>query len=253
MIVSTSRPSEKISSFSRGIAAHLLPPGDDLLAAFDRRRAVRTEAGPVGDPVRGMAQEGRRAEGIRQHDQQIAAIELVPVLQNLVGRVGQLLDRCCASAATTIGSSCALVPSGFEIGIHGEQHVAGAGEGRADAFLQRLDAPALPQEAMAAARAEIGNAQVRQCASAARPWPTSWPWRGHRARRARNGPSSFIAVRERNSLMMASAGISHMVVSVHVPGKSARTGHRLRDSSYSGSWKSASQARKSGSKICLRP
>ena len=39
-------------------------------------------------------------------------------------------------------------------------HVAGAGEGIADAFLQRLDAPALPQERVPAARAEVGDADV---------------------------------------------------------------------------------------------
>lgn len=51
---------------------------------------------------------------------------------------------------------------GFEIGIHGEQDVTRTGKGRPDAFLQRFDAPALPKEAVAAAGAEIGNAQARQ-------------------------------------------------------------------------------------------
>jgi hypothetical protein len=34
-----------------------------------------------------------------------------------------------------------------------------------------------------------------------------------------NGPSALSAERERNSLMMASAGISHIVVSFHEPWK----------------------------------
>ncbi len=59
-----------------------------------------------------------------------------------------------------IGAKC------FKIGIHGQKHIAGAGEGIADAFLQRFDAPALPQEGMAAARAEVGNLQPRQLAQA---------------------------------------------------------------------------------------
>ncbi len=50
----------------------------------------------------------------------------------------------------------------LKVGIHGEKDIARAGEGRADAFLQRLDAPALPQKTVAAAGAEIGNAQARQ-------------------------------------------------------------------------------------------
>ena len=48
----------------------------------------------------------------------------------------------------------------LEVVVHGEQDVGGAGEGVADAFLQRLDAPALPQERMAPPRAEIGDAEV---------------------------------------------------------------------------------------------
>ena len=50
----------------------------------------------------------------------------------------------------------------LEVVVHGQLDVGGAGKGVADAFLERLDAPALPQERVAAARAEIGNAQVGQ-------------------------------------------------------------------------------------------
>jgi hypothetical protein len=65
-----------------------------------------------------------------------------------------------ASAANTIGSSCALVPSAsrslsiasstFEVPVKASPMP----------FLQRLDAPALPQEAVPPARAEIGDAQI---------------------------------------------------------------------------------------------
>ena len=64
---------------------------------------------------------------------------------------------------------------------------------------------------------------------------------------------SFIAERERNSLMMASAGISHMDVYIHGPAKCSSYCPSCFLSSYSGSWKSCSQARNSGSKICARP
>jgi hypothetical protein len=58
------------------------------------------------------------------------------------------------------------------------------------------------------------------------------------------GPSALIAERERSSLMMASAGISHIVVSFHEPWKSSTYCPSRFDSSYSGSWKCESQARK---------
>ena len=217
--MSTSSPSEKISSFLLRVPALLAPPGDDLLAAFDRRGAVGTEAGPVGDPVRRVAQEGGGAEGVGQHDQQVAAIVALPVLQHLVGRLLQLLVAELASAASTIGSSCALVPS------------ASRSLSMASSTLEvPVKASPMPsfsasthqrchRKRMAPARAEVGNADVRAAPSAARSWPTSWPWRGHRAHRARTGPKALIAARERSSLMMASAGISHSVVYIHGPAK----------------------------------
>ncbi|OIQ64458.1 hypothetical protein GALL_539920 [mine drainage metagenome] len=54
----------------------------------------------------------------------------------------------------------------FQIVVHRQQDVRGAGEGRAEAFLDRLDAPALPQVAMTAARPEIGKTQAFQFAQA---------------------------------------------------------------------------------------
>ena len=63
-----------------------------------------------------------------------------------------------------------------------------------------------------------------------------------------------MAARERSSLMMASAGISHIMVSVHGPSKLRSNCPSLRRrSSYSGNWKRASHSRKAGSKICVRP
>ena len=62
------------------------PPRHDALAAFDWRGAVGAEAGPIRNPVRGIAQERRRPEGVRQDDQEIAAIVALPVLQHAIGR-----------------------------------------------------------------------------------------------------------------------------------------------------------------------
>ena len=143
------------------IAAHLLPPLDDLFPTFDRRRTVGTETRPVCHPFRRVAQESRRAEGIRQYDQQVAAIKPVPVLQNLIGCCSQLLIRL-RQRRDHHRQFMRVRADGFEIGIHGEQDVTRTGKGGPDAFLQRFDAPALPKEAVAATGAEIGNAQARQ-------------------------------------------------------------------------------------------
>src|SRR3954470_5804115 len=48
----------------------------------------------------------------------------------------------------------------LEIAVHGELDVAGAREGIPDALLQRLDAPALPEEAVPPASAKVGDANV---------------------------------------------------------------------------------------------
>ena len=55
-------------------------------------------------------------------------------------------------------------PDRLEIVVHRQEDVGGAGEGRSEAFLDGLDAPALPQEAMAPPRSEIGKPQAVQLA-----------------------------------------------------------------------------------------
>src|SRR6185312_1049759 len=72
------KPIRKDQQFFARVTAALLPPRDDFLPALDGRRAVGPEAGPVGHPVGRIAQEGCRAEGIGQNDQEIAAIILLP-------------------------------------------------------------------------------------------------------------------------------------------------------------------------------
>src|SRR6202166_3274120 len=52
----------------------------------------------------------------------------------------------------------------FQIVVHRQQDVGGAREGWSEALLDRLNAPALPQETMASPRAEIGKAQAVQLA-----------------------------------------------------------------------------------------
>ena len=51
---------------------------------------------------------------------------------------------------------------GLDVAAHGDQAVRGAGEAFAQALDHGLDRPVLPQEAVASARAEIGDQQVGQ-------------------------------------------------------------------------------------------
>ncbi len=140
------------------IAALFLPPADDLFAALDGRRAVGTEAGPVGDPVGGVAEERGGAEGVGQGDQQVAGIGVTPVVEHLIGRAAQFL----VAAGERRQHHRQFVGVGadrLEVAVHCQQHVRGAGEGAPQSFLERLDAPALPQEAVPPPRAEVGDHQ----------------------------------------------------------------------------------------------
>ena len=59
--------------------------------------------------------------------------------------------------------------------------------------------------------------------------------------------------RERSSISTASAGISHIIASGQEPSKVSSYWSPLRSSRYSGSWKSSSQAMKSGPNIQRLP
>jgi transaldolase len=57
-----------------------------FLAGLERRRAVGSKAGPVGNPFRRIAEEGLGAEGVGQGDQEVAAVSLAPLVENAVRR-----------------------------------------------------------------------------------------------------------------------------------------------------------------------
>ena len=108
----------------------------------------------------------RDAVGIGQNDAQIAVVVLLPVGQHLVGRLGQ--------RAVVVGERRIdhrqLVRVGadrLDLAPHRDQAIRGAEECGAKAFDHRLHAPVLPQEAMAAARAEVGDAETRRAVSSA--------------------------------------------------------------------------------------
>jgi|GEM_PF-5357657 len=98
---------------------------------------------------------------VGQYDQQVALVVLLPVAQHLVGRGGELLvavgkRRIDHRQLVRVGTD------GLNLAPHGDEAVGRAGEGVTQPLHHRLHAPVLPQEAMAAARAEIGNLQAGQ-------------------------------------------------------------------------------------------
>ena len=122
----------------------------------------------------------------------------------------------------------------FEIIVHRQQHVGGAGERRPRPSLTASTHQRCQRKLW---RRRVPKSESRSPASfrAARPWSTSWPWRGHRGRRAQTA-LSLVTWRERSSLRMARAGISHIVVWVQGPWKCSSYWPSTLRNSYSGSW-----------------
>ncbi len=156
-----SSASEKISSFSRGSAP--LSRHQRMMAspASIGGAEFGPEAGPAGEPVRRVAEEALRAERIRKHDQQIAAVIGPPFLKHPVGRrpelgvaVGQRRQH--HRQLVRVGADR------LEVRLHRQEHVAGADEALPEPLLHGLHAPSLPEKGMAPAGPEVGNPQVRQ-------------------------------------------------------------------------------------------
>ncbi len=77
-----------------------------------------------------------------------------PVLKHAIGRMQQLFVGLCERGLDH-RQFMRIGADRLEIRVHGEKHVGGTDEAIAKPFLQRLDAPALPQKAMPPPRAEI--------------------------------------------------------------------------------------------------
>src|SRR5450759_1911839 len=153
----------KNQQFLPGIAVLLLPPLDDFLACRDRRRTVGAKTGPVRHPFGRIPQERFGAEGVGKRDQKIAAIGMAPLIEDTVRRPAKFIIIICQRR----GDHRQFVGIGsdrFQIVVHRHQDIGGACEGRPQALLDGLDAPALPPEAMAAPRPDIGKAQAFQLA-----------------------------------------------------------------------------------------
>ena len=90
---------------------------------------------------------------------------MAPLIEDEVGRPAQrivIIGQCGCDHRQFVG----IGPDRFQIVVHCQKHVGGSGEGRPEALLDRLDAPALPQETMAPPRPEIGQPQAVQLAQA---------------------------------------------------------------------------------------
>jgi hypothetical protein len=79
--LSTSSPSEKITSFFVGSSPRL-PPADRRFRALGRIAAVDADAGPARQPVGRVLQEAFGAVGVGQDDAQVALVLLLPVGQH---------------------------------------------------------------------------------------------------------------------------------------------------------------------------
>jgi hypothetical protein len=85
-------------------------PCDIFVAGHIGILAVDALAGPIGGPVGRTFQKLRGAESVRQHDPDRAFVSLLPQFEHAVLRKLSEHSSSGASAARTMGISCALVP-----------------------------------------------------------------------------------------------------------------------------------------------
>ena len=151
--------SDRMTSFSLGVAAARRPPRDQLLGGGDRRLGIGSRAGPVRRPVRGGGEGSwwcrtcraaapascrRRASATPPARRRGARPQLV-IGAGLRGEHHRQLVRVGTDRLAARSSACLTL----EV----------PGEAVAQPLHQRGDAPALPQEAVAPPRAEITEPQ----------------------------------------------------------------------------------------------
>ena len=147
------------------VAAARVEPADVLVSGDDGVLGVDALAGPVGDPVGRALEELGGAEGVWQKDQQLAAVALLPKLQHAVLR-GVESGVVVGERGHGHGKLVRVGAHGFEVVLVGEEGVGGAGEAGAEGGAQGLDDVLLPEEAVAAAGAELGDADLGHGAQA---------------------------------------------------------------------------------------
>jgi hypothetical protein len=84
---------------------------------------------------------------------------LVPVRQHVIGGAGEVFVGL-GERGVDHGQFVGVGADGLQVAVLGDEAVGGAGEGVAQPLLHGLHGPVLPEEGMAAPRAEIGDAQA---------------------------------------------------------------------------------------------
>jgi hypothetical protein len=107
----------------------------------------------------GAFEEALGAVGVGQDDAQVAGMLLVPVGQHVIGRAGEVRVGL-GQRGVDHGQFVGVGADGLKVAVLGDEAVGGAGEGVAQPLLHGLHGPVLPEEGVAAAGAEIGDAQV---------------------------------------------------------------------------------------------
>ena len=141
------------------VLAPVLPPANGNLGRGGWVATVNADAGPAGQPIGGVFQETLGAEGVGQDDPQIAVMLFVPVCQNLIGGLGEFLIGV-GQGGIDHWQFMGIGANRLDVAAHGDLAVRGANELRPQPLLHGLHAPVLPQMAVAAARAEIGDFQA---------------------------------------------------------------------------------------------
>ena len=107
---STSSASEAMISLLAGSRPRALQPRDVFVPGDIGILAVDALAGPIGRPVRRAFQKLRGAEGVGQHDAQLAVVGSAATSRARDTAKPSAIRHPGASAASTMGISCALVP-----------------------------------------------------------------------------------------------------------------------------------------------
>ena len=116
-------------------------------------------------PIQARPQELGGAEGVRQHDEQLTLITLLPQLEDAVLGGAELLFVI-GECGQSHGQLVSVGADGFKIVLVGEVGVGAAGKARAEHVAHGIDDVLLPQEAVPATGAEVADAEAGNAAQA---------------------------------------------------------------------------------------
>lgn len=153
------QPVREDDELFRGVFATGLPPLDRGLGPFGGIARVDADARPLGEPIGGVVEKAFGPVGVGQDDAEVAVVFLVPIGEHVIGRAAEVLVGL-GEGGVDHGKLVGVGADGFDVALHGDFAVRGADEFIAEAFDEGLNAPVLPEEAVAAAGAEVREFQV---------------------------------------------------------------------------------------------